>query len=359
MFSYILKKTGYSVLVLFGVISAIFFLFNVVPGDPASVILGQRANKEAIDAVHKDLGTDRPMAEQYLHYLNDLSPISLHRVNDPESLWYLNPDKYTWVPLFKAGNKTACVLKYPYLRKSYISKRSVSEILGDTLPETAVLAITAMFFSSVFGIVLGVFSALRKNSLFDRSVFVLSTFIGMSAPSFFAGLLLAWLFGYVLKDYTGLTPSGSLYEFDVWKGRTLQLSNLVLPAITLGLRPLSIIIQLTRSSILDVLSQDYIRTARAKGLPERKVIFKHALKNAMNPVVTAVSGWLAGLMAGAVFVEKIFNWKGIGYAVVEALNNNDLPVVMGATLVFAIIFIVMNILVDIIYGLLDPRVRVN
>jgi len=359
VFSYILKKTGYSVLVLFGVISAIFFLFNVVPGDPASVILGQRANKEAIDAVHKDLGTDRPMAEQYLHYLNDLSPVSCHGLNNPESLWYLNPDKYTWLPLFKLGSNTTCVLKYPYLRKSYITKRNVSEILTDTLPETAVLAITAMFFSSLFGILLGVFSALRKNSIFDRSVFVLSTFIGMSAPSFFAGLLLAWLFGYVLKDYTGLTPSGSLYEFDVWEGRKLQLSNLVLPAITLGLRPLSIIIQLTRSSILDVLSQDYIRTARAKGLPERKVIFKHALKNAMNPVVTAVSGWLAGLMAGAVFVEKIFNWKGIGYAVVEALNNNDLPVVMGATLVFAIIFIVMNILVDIIYGLLDPRVRVN
>ncbi len=359
MFSYILKKAGYSILVLFGVISAIFFLFNVVPGDPASVILGQRANKEAIEAVHKDLGTDRPMLEQYLNYLNDLSPVSIHRIHSSESLWYLNPEKYNWTPLFTLGNSTACVLKFPYLRKSYISKRRVSEILSDTLPETAVLAITAMFFSSLFGILLGVMSALRKNSLFDRSVFVLSTFIGMSAPSFFAGLLLAWLFGYVLKDYTGLTPSGSLYEFDVWEGRTLQLSNLVLPAITLGLRPLSIIIQLTRSSILDVLSQDYIRTARAKGLSERKVIFKHALKNALNPVVTAVSGWLAGLMAGAVFVEKIFNWKGIGYAVVEALNNNDLPVVMGATLVFAIIFIVMNILVDILYGLLDPRVRIN
>ena len=161
----------------------------------------------------------------------------------------------------------------------------------------------------------------------------------------------------MFKDYTGLSPSGSLYEFDEWTGDQLSWSNLILPAITLGLRPLSIIIQLTRSAILEVLSQDYIRTARAKGLPEKRVIFGHALKNALNPVVTAVSGWLAGLMAGAVFVEKIFNWKGIGYAVVEALNNNDLPVVMGATLVFALIFVVMNILVDIIYGLLDPRIR--
>jgi peptide/nickel transport system permease protein len=338
VFSYILKKTGYSLLVLFGVISTIFFLFNVVPGDPASIILGQRANKEAMDAVRKDLGTNRPMAEQYLHYLNDLSPVSIHRIANTQSLWYLNPKKYNWLPLLSLGPNTTCVLKAPYLRKSYISKRNVSDILSDTLPETAVLAFTAMFFSSIVGVLLGILSALRKNSVLDRSVFVLSTFVGMSAPSFFTGLLLAWLFGYVLKDYTGLSPSGSLYEFDVWEGRKMQISNLVLPAITLGLRPLSIIIQLTRSSILDVLSQDYIRTARAKGLTERKVIFKHALKNAMNPVVTAVSGWLAGLMAGAVFVEKIFNWKGIGYAVVEALNNNDLPVVMGATLVFAVIF---------------------
>lgn len=359
MFSYILKKAGYSILVLFGVISAIFFLFNVVPGDPASVILGQRANKEAIEAVHRDLGTDRPMTEQYLHYLNDLSPLSFHRIHNSQSLWYLNPNKYNWIPLLQLGKKTVLVIKYPYLRKSYIFKRNVSEILHDTLPETAVLAISAMLFSSVFGVLLGVFSAVRKNSTFDRSVFVLSTFVGMSAPSFFAGLLLAWLFGYVLKDFTGLSPSGSLYEFDVWEGKKMQLSNLILPAVTLGLRPLSIIIQLTRSSVLDVLSQDYIRTARAKGLSERTVIFKHALKNAMNPVVTAVSGWLAGLMAGAVFVEKIFNWKGIGYSVVEALNNNDLPVVMGATLVFAIIFIVMNIFVDIIYGILDPRIRVK
>jgi len=359
VFNYILKKIGYAFLVLFGVISVIFFLFNVVPGDPAAIILGQRANKEAIDAVHKDLGTDRPMVEQYFHYLNDLSPVSIHNTSNSASLWYLNPNKYSWFPLFKIGKSKGLVLKLPFLRRSYISKRNVSEILKDTLPETAVLAITAMVFSSLLGVFLGVISALRKNSLFDRSVFVLSTFVGMSAPSFFAGLLLAWLFGYILKDYTGLSPSGSLYEFDVWEGQKLYLSHLILPAITLGLRPLSIIIQLTRSSILEVLNQDYIRTARAKGLSENTVIFKHALKNALNPVVTAVSGWLAGLMAGAVFVEKIFNWKGIGFAVVEALNNNDLPVVMGATLVFAIIFIFMNILVDIIYGILDPRVRIN
>jgi ABC-type dipeptide/oligopeptide/nickel transport system permease component len=163
----------------------------------------------------------------------------------------------------------------------------------------------------------------------------------------------------VLSAYTGLNPSGSLYEMDVWNGEELQLKNLILPAITLGIRPLSIIIQLTRSSLLDVLSQDYIRTAKAKGLSFSKIVFKHALKNALNPVVTAISGWFAGLMAGAVFVEKIFSWKGIGNEVVDALNNNDLPVVMGATLIFASIFVIINIFVDIVYGILDPRVRVK
>ena len=180
----------------------------------------------------------------------------------------------------------------------------------------------------------------------------------MSAPSFLVGLVVAWLFGYILSSYTGLDPSGSLFELDVWEGQQLKLKNLILPAITLGMRPLSIVIQLTRSSVLEVMSQDYIRTARAKGLSQGRIIFKHALKNAMNPVVTAISGWFAALMAGAVFVEKVFSWKGIGYEVVEALSKNDLPVVMGATLVFAVIFVVITIVVDIFYGVLDPRVRI-
>lgn len=358
MAKFILKKFFYGLLVLFGVITTIFFLFNVLPGDPATVMLGQRASKDAIAAIHKDLGTDKPMGEQYLHYVNDLSPISLHVFNNPDHLWYLNPEKYNWMPLFTFGDGKAVVLKTPYLRRSYITKRNVSDIIADTLPETAVLAFAAIILASLLGIFLGVVTATHKNSFLDRSIFVLATVFGMSAPSFLVGLLLAWLFGYVLSSYTGLDPSGSLYELDVWEGEKLKLKNLILPAITLGMRPLSIIIQLTRSSLLDVLSQDYIRTARAKGLSQRKIIVSHALKNALNPVITAISGSFAGMMAGAVFVEKVFSWKGIGYEVVEALSKNDLPVVMGATLVFALIFVIINIGVDILYGVLDPRVRV-
>lgn len=359
MVNYLLRKCFYACLVLFGVVSTIFFLFNILPGDPAAVMLGQRASKEAVDAIHKDLGTDQALYIQYLNYVNDLSPISIHSLHAENAFWYLNKDKYSWLPLLQIGAHKALVLKKPYLRRSYITKRHVAEIIGETFPETAVLAFSAMLIATVLGIGLGVWSAVKKNSITDRIIFVSSTVVGMSAPSFLVGLVVAWLFGYVLAPITGLSASGSLFELDVWQGQTLQLKNLILPAITLGVRPLSIVIQLTRSSLLDVLSQDYVRTAKAKGLPYIAVVLKHALKNALNPVVTAISGWFAGLMAGAVFVEKIFSWKGIGNEVVEALNNNDLPVVMGATLIFACIFIVINIVVDVIYGFLDPRVRIQ
>lgn len=355
---FIIRKFFYGIIVLFGVVTTIFFLFNVLPGDPAMVMLGQRANKDAVEAIHKDLGTDRPVFVQYMHYLNDLSPVAIHNYTNENDLWYLNPAKYDWIPLFIVKHN-AVVLQLPYLRRSYITKRNVSEIIKETLPETAVLAFTAIIIASIIGILLGIITAIKKNSFTDRFIFIVATVFGMSAPSFLVGLVVAWLFGYVLSAYTGLTPSGSLYEMDVWNGEELKLKNLVLPALTLGIRPLSIIIQLTRSSLLDVLSQDYIRTAKAKGLSFSRIVFKHALKNALNPVITAISGWFAGLMAGAVFVEKIFSWKGIGNEVVDALNNNDLPVVMGTTLIFASIFVIINIFVDIVYGILDPRVRVK
>ncbi len=361
MINYILKKIIYGVLVLYGVITVIFFLFNVLPGDPATIMLGQRANQEAIDAIHKDLGTDRPILEQYAHYLNDLSPISIHNNSSKESLWYLNPEKYSWKPFFVLGENKSVVVKLPYLRRSYITKRRVSEIVTETLPETAVLAVTSIVIASIIGILLGIVSAIKRNSIYDRLSLVFAV-LGMAAPSFFVGLIVAWLFGYVLKDYTGLSPTGTLFEYDLDSadgGETMKLKNLILPALTLGIRPLAIVVQLMRSSLLDVMGQDYIRTAKAKGLSTTKIVIKHALKNALNPVVTAISGWFAGLMAGAIFIERIFNWKGIGNEVFEALNNNDLPVVMGATLIFAAIFVVTNIFVDIIYGILDPRVRVK
>jgi peptide/nickel transport system permease protein len=205
---------------------------------------------------------------------------------------------------------------------------------------------------------LGVVAAVKQNTWLDSSS-IFASIVGISAPSFFMGIIIAYLFGFVLSDWTGLHLSGSWFDIDEKGHRVLTLQNLILPAITLGIRPLAIITQLTRSAMLDVLDQDYIRTAWAKGLNKRKIIWKHALRNALNPVITAITGWFAELLAGAFFVEYIFGWKGIGKVTVDALGKLDFPVVMGSVLVSATFFILINILADILYGLIDPRVRLN
>lgn len=188
---------------------------------------------------------------------------------------------------------------------------------------------------------------------------VFSSIVGISAPSFFMGIIIAYIFGFVLSDYTGLHITGSWFDIDENGQKRLSLQNLILPAITLGIRPLAIITQLTRSAMLDVLDQDYIRTAYAKGLKKTSVIWKHALRNALNPVITAITGWFAELLAGAFFIEYIFGWKGIGKVTVDALEKLDFPVVMGSVLITATFFILINILADVLYGIVDPRVRVN
>ena len=217
----------------------------------------------------------------------------------------------------------------------------------------------ALSFALVLGVLLGILSALYKDTWIDRITLVLST-LGMSLPSFFAAILIAWLFAYVLSDWTHLNMFGNLYTVDDYgTGEYLDLKNLILPALTLGIRPLATLTQLTKNSMLEVLSQDYIRTARAKGLSRSRIIFHHALRNAMNPVVTSASGWLAGLLAGAVFVEYVFDWKGMGIVIVDGLDKYDFPVVMGSILFICVLLIVINILTDILYGLLDPRVRMQ
>jgi peptide/nickel transport system permease protein len=356
---FILKRFWYGILVLFGVIAVVFFLFNVLPGDPARMMLGQRADSASVAAINRDLGRDKPLAVQFLNYLNDLSPVSVHNVADPANFWYLDPAKYgKTVHLLKAGN-SSLVLKEPYLRRSYQSKRNVTEILAEGFVNTIILALVAMAFAILVGIAVGIVCALNKNSVVDRVALVFSV-LGMSLPSFFVAILNAWIFAFVLVRFTGLNMSGSLYGVDDFGGGTyLELKNLLLPAITLGIRPLAIIVELTRNSLLEVMTQDYIRTARAKGLGKTRVLLKHALKNAMNPVVTAVSGWLASLLAGAVFVEFVFDWKGIGVVIVNALDKYDFPVVMGAVLFISIILIIINFLVDILYGMLDPRIRLQ
>jgi peptide/nickel transport system permease protein len=359
MLNFIIKRLFYGFLVTLGVITVIFILFNVLPGDPARMMLGQRADISSIEAIKKDLGQDKPLLLQYFNYLNDLSPISIHNLNDKNSYWYLDKKKYeNNLILIKLANK-GLVLKYPYLRRSYQSKRNVSSIIFEALPNTFLLASCSILIALVIGITIGIIAALKKNKLFDKISLVFSV-LGMSLPSFFAAIIIAWLFAFVLGKYTGLNMAGSLYTVDDFgNGEYLSLKNLILPAITLGIRPLAIVVELTRSSMLDVLSQDYIRTARAKGLSEYNVIMKHALKNAMNPVITAISGWFASLMAGAVFIEYVFDWKGIGIVIVDSLEKYDFPVIMGAVLIISIMLIIINIIVDIIYAMLDPKIRIN
>lgn len=355
MASYILQKLGYALLTLFGVVTVIFLLFTILPGDPARMMLGQNETAEQLAVVKKKYGFDQPVSVQYLRYLNDLSPISFHSKNS-EDYTFLSEGKYSATELFSVGN-TNVVLKTPYLRESFQKNgKEVSEVIAETLPNTFILAVSAIVIAMLIGIFLGIFSVLFKDGFIDKTIQLVST-LGMSVPSFFSAIIFAWIFGFLLHEYTNLNMTGSLYEVDDFgNGKYIQWKNLILPAIVLGIRPLAVVSQLMRNSLLEVLSQDYIRTAKAKGLSFYQIIKKHALKNSLNPVVTAISGWFASMLAGAVFVEYIFGWNGLGKEIVNALNTLDLPVIMGAVIVIATLFIIINIFVDIIYGWLDPKI---
>lgn len=322
------------------------------------MMLGQNEDSEQLAIVKKKYGFDKSIGKQYLYYLNDLSPISFHS-NTKEDYTYLTENKYTASKLFTIGN-TSTLLKLPYLRESFTKQgKKVSTVLAETLPNTFVLAISAIGIALLLGVGLGVVSALKKDTFLDKAIQILST-IGMSIPSFFSAILFAWFFGFVLHKYTNLEMTGSLYELDDFgENVNIKWKNLILPALVLGIRPLAVVIQLMRNSLLEVFNQDYIRTAKAKGLSEFQIIKKHAIKNALNPVVTAISGWFASMLAGAVFVEYIFGWNGLGKEIVNALNTLDLPVIMGSVLIIALLFIIINIFVDIIYAWLDPKVTLE
>lgn len=349
MLRLIIKKLSYGLLVLVGVVVIVFFMFQGF-ADPARLIVGQTGDKKTMENIRKDLYLDQPKWKQFFLYLNDVSPIGIHTREEIEAKKLRG---------FFIGGEKKVGFKLPYLRRSYQTKKDVIDLLLEALPGTLLLAFAAMLFATIFGILLGVLAAVKQNTWMDTSSIVASV-VGISAPSFFMAIVIAYFFGVVLHDYTGLNLTGSWFDIDERTGgRYLTLQNLVLPAITLGVRPLSIITQLTRSSMLDVLNQDYIRTAYAKGLSRRTVVFKHALRNALNPVITAITGWFAELLAGAFFVEYIFGWKGIGKVTVDALDKLDYPVVMGSVLFSAAFFIMINILADILYGIVDPRVRLG
>jgi len=349
MIPFVIKKLGYGVLVLAGVVCVVFIIFQAF-GDPARMVLGQTGDKKTMDNIRKELYLDQPKWKQFVFYVNDISPLSVYSKEAIEQKGLRG--------IFIGGD-TKIGIKVPYLRRSYQTKKEVTAVLMEALPGTIMLAVAAMLIAVVFGITLGIIAAVKQNTWLDTSS-VFASVVGISAPSFYMAILIAWLFGMVLHQYTGLPITGSWFDIDETTGeKYLTLQNLILPAITLGIRPLAIITQLTRSSMLDVLNQDFIRTAYAKGLTKFQVIWRHALRNALNPVITAITGWFAELLAGAFFVEYIFGYKGVGKVTVEALEKLDYPVVMGSVLFAATIFVLINIFADILYGIIDPRVKMK
>jgi peptide/nickel transport system permease protein len=405
---YMLGKVGYGLLVLLGVVTVVFFLFNLAPGDPVRSLVGDNASEETVQNIRRKHDLDLALGQRYFHYLNDLSPFSIHQLEQSEHRWYFDSTKYDGFALCK-GDTWGFFLKQPYLKRSFISDKSVAAMLGEVMPGTILLAVSSILLALLMGLVMGIIAALHKDGFYDRLMLFLSA-LGMAGPSFFVAMLVAYLGAIVWRDAivlpwaligilavwclsirvkwirmpswiwltasllicicsswlgpkwfihlpgTQLQMTGSLSSVNVWDGAYLDLKNMMLPTVTLMVRPLSVIVQLTRSSLLDIMQQDFIRTARAKGLPERIVIGKHALRNALNPVITAISGWFASLLAGAVFVEFVFGWKGLGQQMFQAIESRDLPVVMGGVIVIGFAFVLINLMVDMMYRWIDPRV---
>ncbi len=306
MLSYALRRLMGLVPMLLGVSVIVFLMLYAIPGDPAQMAAGPDAAEEDIAQIRKNFGLDRPVYEQYLIYLSNL----LH------------------------GD----------LGVSFRTQRPVSTEIARTLPATIELSSAAITIAVLLGVPMGVVSALRPRTLLDSAFTMLAVF-GISMPGFFLGLLLMLLFA---SQLGWLPPTG--------RG---GLTHLLLPAFTLGLPFVASFARITRSNMLDVLVEDYVRTARAKGLSRRVVVYRHALINAAIPLVTLLGIYFGRLMGGAVIVETIFAWPGMGRYMIDAIGQRDIYVVQGTILVFAAAIVVVNLIVDILYGLLDPRISLR
>ncbi|HTK91673.1 MAG TPA: ABC transporter permease [Verrucomicrobiae bacterium] len=302
--------------VLLGVSVIVFLVLHLAPGDPAEIMLGANANREDLDRLRTQLGLDQPLHVQYVTWIAHVARGDLGR-----SLWMKRP------------------------------------VLGEVLERfkaTLLLTGTALFLSTVGGIALGIASARRANSLLDRLSAVASLF-GASMPTFWLGIVLMVVFSLWL----GWLPASGMYAPYGGGGPRDLLAHLVLPAITLAAASITIIARLTRAAMLETLGQDYVRTARAKGLGERPVVWRHALKNALIPIVTVVGVQAGYLLGGAVLTETVFAWPGVGTLVVQGILARDIPLVQGGVLVIALSFVLVNLAVDALYAWLDPRIKYN
>ena len=304
MFNFIIKRLLLAIPTILGVIFIVMLTIEMVPGDPVMLMLGEQATKETVEKVRTALGLDKPLITRYFLYLRNLAQGDMGR--------------------------------------SIRENRLVSKEISDVWPATLELTMAAMAIALFVGILVGIVSAVRPNSFLDGINRVLSLF-GLSMPVFWVGLVLIVIFSYWIRLFP-IGGSGSL-------------RHLVLPAVTLSLPSIAMISRMTRSSLLEVLKEDYVRTARAKGVSERRVILKHALKNALIPIVTLSGLQLGQLMGGAILTETVFAWPGLGRLMVRAIFARDYILLQGAVLVFALAFVLINLVVDISYSFLDPRVR--
>ncbi len=304
MIRYILQKISFTLLVLVGAATCAFLLLHAIPGDPAQALAGPQATLEDVHNLRRALQLDRPLPEQYVRYMGSL----------------LRGD----------------------LGRSYRNGKPVSELIAKAWPATAKLSLTSMLVAVVLGVPLGIYAAVRRGSPGDTAAMILS-FLGVSMPSFWLALLLIIQFSVVLK----------WFPFYGMKGA----ASYVLPSLTLGLGIAANIARLTRTSMLEILGQDYVRTARGKGLGRPRVIWVHALRNAAVPVVTIIGLQFGILLGGQVVTETVFSWPGIGRMIVGALIARDLQIVQGGILVLAFSFAAVNLVTDLIYGLIDPRIR--
>ncbi len=312
MASYLLKRTIVLILTLLFVSLVIFAVLMVIPGDPAQIILGIHATPETLQKLRAQMGLDRPVTAQYLHYMKNLVLGDLGR-----SITYEVP---------------------------------ISSLILSRLQVTIPLAILSMIFAILLSIPLGIYSSLHRNRIGDYGVMVFSQ-IGLAVPAFWAGILLILLFAVTLQ----WLPAGG---FSSWQTHPMKaLQSLLLPAFSLGFVRAAVLTRMTRSSMLEVLGEDYIRTARSKGLSKRRVVYKHAFRNAIIPVVTVIGLQAGDLLAGAIIIENVFHLPGVGRLVFEAIGQRDLPVIQGVVLLIAMIIVVINFLIDVAYRYLDPRIR--
>ncbi len=334
MLSYIIKRFLWAIPTLFGVSVIVFSMVHLAPGDPALVMLGEHANKEAVEALREQMGLNKPLIEQYFMFITNI----------------LHGDFGT----------------------SISSGAPVIEEFGERFMATIELSLTALFFATITGLLAGIVSAVKRYSIFDYTSMGVAL-AGVSMPVFWLGLMLIYFFSvklgwlpvsgrlgyeYYLEGPSGLYLYDSLYagDFDAFWD---VVKHLILPSIALGTIPMAIIARMTRASMIETMKEEYIRTARAKGCSRLRVIIVHALKNALMPVVTIIGLMLGTLFAGSILTETTFSWPGIGKWLINAVNQRDFPVVQSTTLIIATIFVTANLIVDLLYAVINPKIRLS